>query len=87
MLSSADASHACASDEINEITARLDARGQPHLAAADDSGAVYVMNAVTGKLVKVIRRHSMFASCVDFRPAVGQLEFVSGGFDCTALVW
>ena len=89
VLDTADSTYTFNTDEVNQVCVGRDGRGVPLLASADDSGGVCVVNLDTGKLVKVLRRHTMFASCIDVRSAGGgrPLQLVSGGFDCDCYVW
>ena len=88
-----------AQDEINQIVLaeQLQKRGPPslHLAAADDSGVVQVidmMSPLNGKedsvreLLHCPERSSMVTSAV-FRPRSRNLELASGGTDCQICLW
>ena len=88
-----------AEDEINQIvlSEHQPKRGPPslHLAAADDSGAVQVVNATsppkgkettTCQLFHCPERATMVTSAV-FRPRSRNLELASGGTDCQICLW
>ena len=78
-------------DEINQIDVHVDMYGSDVIAAADDSGAVCLIGGfgtAEASLMKVLRKHTMFAYTVAFRPGhIRGLELVSGGFDCMMYNW
>ena len=89
-----------ADDEINQIVLaeQQQKRGSTlHLAAADDTGMVQVLD-ITGnpppkgkvstmrKLLHCAERASMVTSAV-FRPRSRNLELASGGTDCQVCLW
>jgi hypothetical protein len=57
-------------------------------ATADDTGSVCVVDLSSGALRKVLRKHTLFATTVAFKPGSGpRMELASGGFDCHLLLW
>lgn len=93
VLSTATQSCSFNTDEINQIDVHADTYGSDVIAAADDSGAVCVISGLATSdcepsLMKVLRKHTMFAYTVAFRPGhIRGLELVSGGFDCMMYNW
>jgi WD40 repeat protein len=89
ILTTSSAEYAYNTDEVNQICVASDSKGDSYLASADDSGGVCLIAVATGRLAKVMRRHTMFASTIDMklRPGGHIVDLVSGGFDCTAVLW
>ncbi|KAJ8280501.1 hypothetical protein GJAV_G00055620 [Gymnothorax javanicus] len=70
-------------DEINGLS--LNETGAL-LAAADDSGAVRVVEVGSGKVSRTLRRHTNICSSVAFRPQRPQ-SLVSAGLDMQVMLW
>ncbi|KAJ8367834.1 hypothetical protein SKAU_G00078620 [Synaphobranchus kaupii] len=70
-------------DEINGLS--LNETGAL-LAAADDSGAVRVVELDSGKVSRTLRRHTNICSSVAFRPQRPQ-SLVSAGLDMQLMLW
>ncbi|KAG7470984.1 hypothetical protein MATL_G00119680 [Megalops atlanticus] len=70
-------------DEINALS--LNETGAL-LAAADDSGAVRVVELDSGKISRTLRRHTNICSSVVFRPQRPQ-SLVSAGLDMQLMLW
>ncbi|KAG9348162.1 hypothetical protein JZ751_001897, partial [Albula glossodonta] len=70
-------------DEINALS--LNEMGTL-LAAADDSGAVRVVELESGKVSRTLRRHTNICSSVAFRPQRPQ-SLVSAGLDMQLMLW
>ncbi|XP_030634426.1 WD repeat-containing protein 53 [Chanos chanos] len=70
-------------DEINSLS--INETGTM-LAAADDSGAVRVLELQTGKVSRTLRKHTNICSSVAFRPQRPQ-SLVSAGLDMQVMLW
>ncbi|MBN3298541.1 WDR53 protein, partial [Amia calva] len=70
-------------DEINGLSLN---ETNSLLAAADDSGAVRIVELDSGKVVRTLRRHTNICSSVAFRPQRPQ-SLVSCGLDMQVMLW
>ncbi|KAL4647027.1 WD repeat-containing protein 53-like [Arapaima gigas] len=70
-------------DEINWLS--LNETGAV-MAAADDSGAVRVVELASGKVTRTLRRHANICSSVAFRPQRPH-SLVSAGLDMQVMLW
>jgi hypothetical protein len=89
ILTTASTEFSYNTDEVNQICVASDSKGDEYLASADDSGGVCVISLSSGRLANIMRRHTMFASTIDMKLRLGGhvVDLVSGGFDCTAILW
>ncbi|XP_072429082.1 WD repeat-containing protein 53 isoform X2 [Chiloscyllium punctatum] len=70
-------------DEINCLS--VNETGS-HLAAADDSGSIKVIELASKKVSRSLQRHSNICSCVTFRPQRPQ-SLLSCGLDMQVMLW
>ncbi|XP_067851653.1 WD repeat-containing protein 53 isoform X2 [Heptranchias perlo] len=70
-------------DEINCLSVN---ETDSHLAAADDSGSIKVIDLASKKVSRSLRRHSNICSCVTFRPHRPQ-SLLSCGLDMQVMLW
>ncbi|KAF8562125.1 hypothetical protein P879_06677 [Paragonimus westermani] len=69
-------------DEVNSIDVLQD---EARLAAADDSGAVQVIDVSSGSVIRTLKKHDNICSVAKFRPK-RTWQLVSGGLDCRVIV-
>ncbi|CAL8362034.1 unnamed protein product [Merluccius merluccius] len=70
-------------EEINSMAVNEDGS---FLAAADDSGAVRILDLAEGKVCRTLRRHTNICSSVAFRPKRPN-NLVSAGLDMQVILW
>ncbi|KAL7054079.1 hypothetical protein AAHC03_026556 [Spirometra sp. Aus1] len=69
-------------DEINSIDLLED---EKLLAAADDTGAVNLLSASSGSVLRILEKHENICSAVKFRPN-HPTQIISAGLDCQVVV-
>uniref|UniRef100_UPI00398ED715 WD repeat-containing protein 53 n=1 Tax=Pristiophorus japonicus TaxID=55135 RepID=UPI00398ED715 len=70
-------------DEINYLSVN---ETDSHLATADDSGSIKVLDLASKKVSRSLRKHSNICSCVTFRPQRPQ-SLLSCGLDMQVMLW
>uniref|UniRef100_V9L070 WD repeat-containing protein 53-like protein n=1 Tax=Callorhinchus milii TaxID=7868 RepID=V9L070_CALMI len=70
-------------DEINCLSVN---ETSSHLAAADDSGSIKIIDLANRKVSRTLRKHSNICSCVTFRPQRPH-SLLSCGLDMQVMLW
>ncbi|XP_051873378.1 WD repeat-containing protein 53 isoform X2 [Pristis pectinata] len=70
-------------DEINCISIN---ETDSHLAAADDSGSIKIIDLASKQVTRCLQKHSNICSCVTFRPQWPQ-SLLSCGLDMQVMLW
>ncbi|XP_069755426.1 WD repeat-containing protein 53 [Narcine bancroftii] len=70
-------------DEINCISIN---ETSSHLAAADDSGSITIVDLASKQVTRCLQKHSNICSCVTFRPQRPQ-SLLSCGLDMQVMLW
>ncbi|XP_074658105.1 WD repeat-containing protein 53-like [Tubulanus polymorphus] len=72
-------------DEVNDL--RIGgASAEQYLSAADDSGAIRVVDLKNRRLFKTLRKHDNICTTAAFRPD-RPTEIITGGMDCNVVRW